>query len=63
MQIEMVCAHNKINRTCKDDPTGRSTRWEKGRQTEKGDGKTTYQNTIIVIIMTGREARKIIKSI
>ena len=26
---------NKINRTCKDDPTGHCTRREKERQTEK----------------------------
>ena len=44
-QIEMVWAHNKINRTCKDDSTGQGARREKERQTEKKrDGKTTYQN-------------------
>ena len=37
--IEMVWAHNKINRTCKDDPTGHSTRREKERQTEKEMGR------------------------
>ena len=31
----MVWAHIKINRTCKDDPTGHGTRKEKERQTEK----------------------------
>ena len=35
MQTEMVWAHSKINRTCKDDPTGHCTRREKERQTEK----------------------------
>ena len=35
-QIEMARAHNKINRTRKDDPTGHGTRREKNeRQTEK----------------------------
>ena len=35
-QIEMARAHNKINRTCKDDPTGHGTRrGENERQTEK----------------------------
>ena len=34
-QIEMVWEHNKINRTCKDDPTGDGIRKEKERQTEK----------------------------
>ena len=38
-QIEMVWAHNKINRTCKDDPTGHGTRREKDRQTEKKMGR------------------------
>ena len=38
-QIEMVWAHNKINRTCKDDPSGRGTRREEERQTEKEMGK------------------------
>ena len=36
---EMVWAQNKINRTCKDDPTGRCTRREKERQTEKEMGR------------------------
>ena len=27
--------HNKIKRTCKDDPSGHGTRREKERQTEK----------------------------
>ena len=31
----MVWAHNKINRTCNDGPTGHGTRREKERQTEK----------------------------
>ena len=35
MQIEMVWAHNKINRTGKDDPEGHGTGREKERQTEK----------------------------
>ena len=30
-QIEMVWAHNKISRTCKDDPTGHGIRREKER--------------------------------
>ena len=34
-QIEMVCGHNKIIRTSKDDPTGHGTQREKKRQTEK----------------------------
>ena len=38
-QTEMVWAHNKINRTCKDDPTGHCTRREKERQTEKEMGR------------------------
>ena len=37
--IEMVWAHNKINRTCKDDSTGHGTRREKERQTEKEMGR------------------------
>ena len=32
-------AQNKINRTCKDDPTGHCTRREKERQTEKEMGR------------------------
>ena len=36
---EMVWAQNKINRTCKDDPTGHCTRREKERQTEKEMGR------------------------
>ena len=28
-------AHNKLNRTCKDDPTGHRTRGEKERRTER----------------------------
>ena len=35
----MVWAHNKINRTCNDDPTGHGTRREKERQTEKEMGR------------------------
>ena len=31
----MVWAHNKINRTCKDDPIGRGTRKENEMQSEK----------------------------
>ena len=31
MQIEMVLAHNKIIKTCKDDYTGHVTRREKKR--------------------------------
>ena len=31
----MVCAHNKINRTCKDDPAGHDTRREKERQKKR----------------------------
>ena len=34
-QIEMIWAHNKINRTCKGDPTGHGTRREKERETGK----------------------------
>ena len=30
---------NKINRTCKDDPTGHGTRREKERQTKKHNGR------------------------
>ena len=40
-QIEMARAHSKINRTCKDDPTGHGTRREKN---EKRDGKATIRN-------------------
>ena len=35
----MVWAHNKINKTCKDDPTGHRTKREKERQTEKDTGR------------------------
>ena len=35
MHIEMVWAHKKIKRICKDDPTGHGTRREKERETEK----------------------------
>ena len=35
----MVWVHDKINRSCKDDPIGHGTRREKERQTEKRDGK------------------------
>ena len=38
-QTEMIWAQNKINRTCKDDPTGHCTRREKERQTEKEMGR------------------------
>ena len=38
-QTEMVWAHNKINRTCKDDPAGHCTKREKERQTEKEMGR------------------------
>ena len=38
-QNEMVWTHNKMNRTCKDDPTGHGTRREKERQTEKEMGR------------------------
>ena len=38
-KTEMVWAQNKINRTCKDDPTGHCTRREKKRQTEKEMGR------------------------
>ena len=38
-KTEMVWAQNKINRTCKDDPTGHCTRREKERQTEKEMGR------------------------
>ena len=31
----VVWAHNKINKTCKDDPTRHGTRREKQRQTEE----------------------------
>ena len=34
-KIEMVWAHNKINRTCTDDPTGHGTRREKERQKKR----------------------------
>ena len=34
-QIEMVWAHSKINRTCKDDPTQHCTWREKESQTQK----------------------------
>ena len=43
-KIGMVWAHNKINRTCKDDPTGHVARRERERQAEKGGGKIIYQN-------------------
>ena len=36
---EFTWAQNKINRTCKDDPTGHCTRREKERQTEKEMGR------------------------
>ena len=39
IQIEMVWAHNKINRTCKDNLTGRGPRRENKRQTEKEMGR------------------------
>ena len=39
MKTEMVWAQNKINKTCKDDPTGHCTRREKERQTEKEMGR------------------------
>ena len=35
----MVRAHNKIKRTCKDDPTGHGTRREKETQAEKEMGR------------------------
>ena len=35
----MVWGHNKINTTCKDDPTGHGSRREKERQTEKEMGR------------------------
>ena len=37
--IEMVWAHKKIKRICKDDPTRHGTRREKERETEKGIGR------------------------
>ena len=37
-QNEMIWAHNKINRTGKDDTTGHGARREKERQTEKEMG-------------------------
>ena len=44
-QVKMVWAHNKINLTYKDDPTGKVQGGRrKGRQKKKRDGKTTYQN-------------------
>ena len=44
MQIEMVWAHNKVNRTCKDDPTGHCTRREEVKTDRKRHGKLIYQN-------------------
>ena len=38
----MVWTHNKISRTCKDDPAGHCTRGEKERQTEKETGRQHY---------------------
>ena len=38
-KIEMVWIHNKITRTCKDDPIGHGTRREKERQIEKEMGR------------------------
>ena len=35
MQVEMVWVHNKINRTCKDDPTRHGTGRENERQIKK----------------------------
>ena len=37
-QTEMVRAHNKMYRTCQDNPAGHSARREKMRQTEKEMG-------------------------
>ena len=38
-QIETVWAHNQINRTCKDNPTGYGVSREGERQTEKEVGR------------------------
>ena len=35
----MIWAHNKMNRTCKDDPTGHGNWREKEKQTEKEIGR------------------------
>ena len=42
MHTEMVWAHNKINRTCIDDPTGHGSRTEIEKQTGKETGR--YKN-------------------
>ena len=39
LKIEMTWSHHKINRTCKDDPTGHGTWRKKERQTEKETGR------------------------
>ena len=41
-QIDMVWAHKKINRICKDDSTGHGSRREKERQTEEEMGRQHY---------------------
>ena len=41
-KIEMVWAHNKINRTCKEDPTRPCAR----REREKADGKKRWKDNI-----------------
>ena len=38
----MAWAHNKINRTCKDDHTGHGTKGKTERQTEKETGRNMY---------------------
>ena len=39
----MVWAHNKINRTCKDDPIGHGASREKKRQTEAEMGRQSFR--------------------
>ena len=38
-KLRWLWARYKINRTCKDDPTGHGTRMKKERQTEKEIGR------------------------
>ena len=46
MQIEMVWAHNKINRTCKNDHTGHGTRGGGGGGRRKGTQKIRWEDNI-----------------
>ena len=40
----MVWAHNKINRTCKDEPKGERYKEGEGKADRKRDGKIIYEN-------------------